>query len=44
MGLIPIIKNLASDDPEREKVLEYLASSANELDDVIKNITQKISS
>jgi PAS domain S-box-containing protein len=41
MGLIPIIKNMAPDDPEREKVLEYLASSANELDEVIKNITQK---
>jgi PAS domain S-box-containing protein len=44
MGLIPIIKNMAPDDPEREKVLEYLASSANELDEVIKNITQKTSS
>lgn len=44
MGLIPIIKNLAPDDPERETILEYLDLSANELDDVIKNITQKISS
>jgi len=41
MGLIPIIQNLDSECEERDKVLSYLSISANELDEVIKNITEK---
>jgi PAS domain S-box-containing protein len=41
MGLLPLVKELSGNNDEREKMFEYLLSSANELDDLIKNITDK---
>ena len=41
IGLIPLINDVSEDKTEREKMLDYLAASANELDDVIKDITDK---
>ncbi len=41
MGLIPLIENANESDAEIRKMLGYLAASAAELDDVIKNITDK---
>jgi len=39
MGLIPLIRDKNID--EQEKMLDFLEASANELDEVIKNITDK---
>jgi PAS domain S-box-containing protein len=41
MGLIPLIENAEEDKDEIGKMLRYLVLSANELDEVIKNITDK---
>jgi PAS domain S-box-containing protein len=41
MGLIPLIKGLKENDADREAMLEFLELSANELDEVIKEISQK---
>jgi PAS domain S-box-containing protein len=41
MGLIPLINEKSESDHEKEKMLEYVLVSANELDDIIKNITDK---
>jgi len=41
MGLIPLIENADEVDMEIKKMLKYLALSANELDEVVKNITDK---
>jgi uncharacterized protein YdcH (DUF465 family) len=38
---LPLVKELSGNNDEREKMFEYLLSSANELDDLIKNITDK---
>ncbi len=38
MGLIPLVLELKDDDVEKEKLLQFLKLSADELDDVIKNI------
>ena len=40
MGLIPLINETESDS-DKEQMLEYLMLSANELDEVIKNLTDK---
>jgi len=44
MGLIPLFKGLKEDDQGKEagKILEYISMSAEELDQIIKNITDKI--
>jgi PAS domain S-box-containing protein len=39
MGLIQIFKDLNENSEEREHMMEYLLSSANELDETIRNIT-----
>jgi two-component system sensor histidine kinase/response regulator len=41
IGLIPLINDVKENKVEREKMLNYLLSSANELDEVIGNITDK---
>jgi len=41
MGLVEIIKNITENGEEKERTLDYLLLSANELDDVIKSITDK---
>ncbi len=41
MGLIDIIKNYRIDDIENEELLNYLLVSAEELDNVIKDISKK---
>lgn len=41
MGLIPLIVNVKDDLEDRETMLNFLAESADELDSVIKNITDK---
>ena len=41
MGLIPLIISAKEENNDKKIMLEYLALSANELDDVIKNITVK---
>jgi len=41
LGLIPLINGTKGNKAEREKMLDYLTFSANELDDVIKDITDK---
>jgi PAS domain S-box-containing protein len=41
MGLIDIIKNYGIDDIENEELLNYLLVSAEELDNVIKDISKK---
>jgi len=41
MGLIPLIENAEEGDHEISLMMSYLASSANELDEVIKKITDK---
>jgi two-component system sensor histidine kinase/response regulator len=40
-GLIPLINDVKEDKLEREKMLAFLLSSANELDEVIGDITEK---
>ena len=42
MGLIPLLTDPKIDIIERKQVLDYLLLSANELDEVIKNITETI--
>jgi len=41
IGLIPLINDVKEDRAEREKMLGFLLSSANELDEVINDITDK---
>ncbi|MHB8209356.1 PAS domain S-box protein [Mucilaginibacter sp.] len=41
MGLIPLVKDLQEDNDLRDQMFEYLISSANELDEMIKSITDK---
>jgi len=41
MGLIPLLNDLEETGEEREKMLEFILTSAMELDEVIKNITDK---
>ncbi|HTE00039.1 MAG TPA: hypothetical protein VK668_12175 [Mucilaginibacter sp.] len=41
IGLIPLIDDVKENDIERKKMLDYLASSASELDEVIQDITDK---
>jgi PAS domain S-box-containing protein len=41
MALIPLLKDTGEDKEQQEQLLEYLNSSANELDEVIKSITDK---
>jgi PAS domain S-box-containing protein len=43
IGLIPLINDVKENIVEREKMLEYLLLSANELDEVIGTITDKTS-
>ena len=43
MGLIPLITDSNTNNEEKITMLNYLTLSANELDEVIKNITDKIS-
>ncbi|WP_256006899.1 PAS domain S-box protein [Pedobacter deserti] len=40
MGLVPLLRGTCEDDPEREKILDYLMASANELDEVVRSITR----
>jgi PAS domain S-box-containing protein len=40
MGLIPLIKD-ADDSAEKEMMMDYVVASANELDEIIRNITAK---
>jgi hypothetical protein len=40
MGLVPLITDI-EDPADREEMLGYLMLSANELDEVIKGITEK---
>lgn len=44
MGLIPLIKDIKESDKEKKKTLEYILISAHELDEVIKEITNKSTS
>lgn len=42
MGLIPLIKDLTEEnEAEKKKMLEYMFLSANELDDIIRDISDK---
>jgi PAS domain S-box-containing protein len=41
IGLIPLIKDLNEYAAEREKMFEYLTISANELDEIIRDIADK---
>lgn len=41
IGLIPLINDVKENNAEREKMLDYLLLSANELDEVIADITDK---
>jgi two-component system, sensor histidine kinase and response regulator len=41
IALIPLINDVKENNVERKKMLNYLLSSANELDEVIGNITDK---
>jgi len=41
MGLVPLVSDFCDSPEEREKMLEYISISANELDEVIKSITDK---
>ena len=41
VGLIPLINDVKENKTEREKMMEYLLSAANELDEVIGDITEK---
>jgi PAS domain S-box-containing protein len=41
MGLIPLIKEANYCPAEKEKMLDYVIISANELDEIIRNITDK---
>ena len=41
MALVPLINNMCESDEERRTMLDYLLTSANELDGIIKEITDK---
>jgi light-regulated signal transduction histidine kinase (bacteriophytochrome) len=41
MGLIPLLKDAKAKNSEREKIIDFLNSSAVELDEIIKDITAK---
>jgi hypothetical protein len=41
MGLIPLLENSSDSAEERKMMLEYILTSAYELDEVIKTITDK---
>jgi len=41
MGLVPLLKDLKENREEMEQMLDYLLLSANELDGVVKEITNK---
>jgi PAS domain S-box-containing protein len=41
MGLIPLVRDMKDDDEQLEQMFEYLIASANELDEMIKSITDK---
>ena len=41
MGLVPLMKDLKGNKKEKAKMFDYLMSSADELDEVIKSITDK---
>jgi len=41
LGLVPMVTDLNESAEERAKMSEYLMSSATELDDLIKKITEK---
>jgi PAS domain S-box-containing protein len=41
MGLIALMKDSKNNDADKERTMEYLLSSANELDEVIRNITDR---
>jgi PAS domain S-box-containing protein len=41
MGLVPLIKAWEGNDPEKQQMLDYLLSSAFDLDETIKSITDK---
>jgi two-component system sensor histidine kinase/response regulator len=41
IGLIPLINDVKENNVEKEKMLDYLLLSANELDEVIGSITEK---
>jgi PAS domain S-box-containing protein len=43
MGLIHVIKDIEEDLSEKEKILDYIVLSANELDGIIKDISDKTS-
>jgi len=43
MGLIHLIKDIEKDPSEKEKILDYIVLSANELDGIIKDISDKTS-
>lgn len=40
MGLLPMLQN-AADDEDKKKIVDYLNISAGELDDIIRQITEK---
>ncbi|TSD67068.1 PAS domain S-box protein [Inquilinus sp. KBS0705] len=44
LGLIPLTNDVRENSEERSTMLEYLSASAHELDNVIKNITDKTTS
>jgi two-component system sensor histidine kinase/response regulator len=41
IGLIPLINDVKENRTEREKMMDFLLSASNELDDVIREITEK---
>jgi PAS domain S-box-containing protein len=41
MGLIPLLKNVKENKEEREIILDHILTSANELDEIIKSISNK---
>jgi PAS domain S-box-containing protein len=41
LGLIPLLKDAKTPHREREKIFDFLTSSANELDEIVKDITRK---
>jgi PAS domain S-box-containing protein len=41
MALIPILENLSDTVEERKKIMDYISTSAYELDEVIRNISDK---
>jgi len=43
LGLVPLIVSVCENIEDRDMMLQYLMVSANELDEVITNITDKSS-